>query len=422
MRWIRAYGTAWVVVLSAVGLMVRVGSAQELKPDPSQTEVSLPSIPGWNATLVYEGDAGIWTVGSFKCFPGLGCHEIYGLDDKGRFTILASYSGKWTPYQTIEDREWLGAVSFTDLDPRVPGNEIYTGGKRGNVYQIVAHAEGGFDTAVIGRFPGQEVHTFVGGDLAPSRPGNELIGFTHVGEVFAVVPKPAPATGFDTPRLERVSGRVRDAVILPPRDGEAPWIAAACRSGEVLMMRLRDRGIEQRVALEEPMGLGRVARRKGEQGRPEILYVTRDDGVVLRLEEQAGASFSREMVYAGPQGPRGIACGRFGPTPETETIAVFGYSRKVQLLSRGPDQKWTAETIFDDREKGHWLAAAELDGRNATDELICSGYGKRIVLLSRPPGYGLRGVAVEPPAPRGTESKPESRPAKRDPVEGSRGG
>jgi hypothetical protein len=384
-------------------------AAQGQKPDPSQAEIALPALAGWNATLVYEGDAGIWTCGAFKCFPGLGCPEIYGLDDKGRFTILSSYSGKWTPYQTIEDREWLGAVSFLDLDPRIAGPEIYTAGKRGNVYQIVAHPEGGFDTALVARFPGQEIHTLVGGDLLPSRPGVELIGFTAPGDVFALVPRAAPGSGFDAPRLERVSGRVRDAVVLPAAAGVAPWIAGVCRSGEVLLVKMTGQRIEQKVALHEPMGLGRIARRKSEAVQREVLYATRDDGLVLRLEEQADGTFAREMVYAGPQGPRGLVAGRFGATPDVETIAVFGYSRKVQLLSRGADRRWTAETIFEDREKGHWLSAAELDGRNGTDEIIGSGYGARIVLLARPPGYGLPGVAVEPAAESRPESKPETR-------------
>ena len=38
------------------------------------------------------------------------------------------------------------------------------------------------------------------------------------------------------------------------------------------------------------------------------------------------------------------------------------------------------------------VCALELDGRNGTDELIATGFGAQVVLLSRPPGYGLPGV------------------------------
>ena len=61
--------------------------------------------------------------------------------------------------------------------------------------------------------------------------------------------------------------------------------------------------------------------------------------------------------------------------PARETIAVFGYSRDVELLTRpasgsGP---WAVETIFTDRDKGHWLAAGELDPETAGEEDFAAG-------------------------------------------------
>jgi hypothetical protein len=61
----------------------------------------------------------------------------------------------------------------------------------------------------------------------------------------------------------------------------------------------------------------------------------------------------------------------------------------VELLSRRADG-WHIETIFHDIDKGHWLALAELDGRNNTREIVATGYGGRIFYLSRPPGYGRK--------------------------------
>lgn len=397
-----ARGLAAAIVLMASPL------AGQTKADPSKAEITLPARGGWTASLVYEGDAGIWTVGAFKCFPAFGCPEIYGLDDKGRFTICVSYGGKWTSFQTIEDREWLGAVAFVDLDPRIPGPEIYTGGKRGNLYQIVAHRETTFDTKVIGRFPAEELHTFVAGELAPDREGRELLAFTMTGDVYDVRPKPEPGAGFAASKIHVASGRVRDVVVIPAAEGTPPWFAGACRSGELLLMRMRGGVIEERTLLREPMGLGRVARRRKEGPEREVLYVTRDDGVVLRCQEGDDGAYSREIIYAGPQGPRGIAAGRFLAEPDAESIAVFGYSRKVELVSRVGKGPWTAEAIFLDRDKGHWLAACEVDGRNGTDELVGAGYGSRIFLLAREPGYGLSGVPTEPVDPLTTA---ESRPA-----------
>jgi hypothetical protein len=48
------------------------------------------------------------------------------------------------------------------------------------------------------------------------------------------------------------------------------------------------------------------------------------------------------------------------------------------------------------KDKGHWLCSAEVDGRNATRELFLCGYAGRLVMLFRPPGYGLPGEPLGP--------------------------
>jgi hypothetical protein len=108
---------------------------------------------------------------------------------------------------------------------------------------------------------------------------------------------------------------------------------------------------------------------------------------VYRHERTGADTWQSELIYSGPQGMRGVAAGRFDADPKVETIALFGYSKKIEILTRGVEG-WRVETAFEDRDKGHWIAAGELDGRNGTDELVASGYGGRIVLLSRPPGFG----------------------------------
>jgi hypothetical protein len=373
-------------------------SAPAARPDPSLEPVDLPARDGWQAALVLDDDVGVWTVEVAKVFSLYGCPEVVGLDDKGRCIVLWSYSGKWTPRQTVEDVEWLGALAVDDLDPRLPGPEVYTGGKRGNLYRIHADGHLTFDTRVIARMPGEELHTAVAGDLDAARAGGELLVFTGRGEAHLVVPDGAPGGGFTQRPLAQLPGRVRQAVRLPEADG-APGrrVAAALRSGEVLLLDLHDGRLAWEVVLEEPMGLGRLALAPFRAGAPTVLYVTRDDGLVLRLERRAGG-WVREVVYAGPQGPRGVAAGRFDADPLAETLAVFGYGGRVQLLTRRPGAGWEARTLFEDIDRGHWLAAAELDGRNGTDELLCTGYSGRIVLLARPPGYGLPGMATDPDA------------------------
>ena len=92
----------------------------------------LPAEAGWNATLVLDnGKAGVWTVASLKVFERLGCPEIVGLDDKGRCIVLTSYSGKWTPIDTVRDGKWLGGIALADVDPEASGKELYVAGREG---------------------------------------------------------------------------------------------------------------------------------------------------------------------------------------------------------------------------------------------------------------------------------------------------
>ncbi len=356
--------------------------------EPWKGEVPLEAMGGFDAYLVHAGDVGIWTVKCLPIFERYGCPQIVALDDRGRCTILNSYSGKWTPTVAVQDGQWLGGIAHADVDPRRLGKELYVGGKRGNIYQVWPHPQGGFDANVVGYLPGKEIHTLVAGDLDRSRPGLELIAFTRPGGLYAIEPSGDAGTSFTCRLLQELPGRIRDAVILDADEGASPVVATVSRAGEVALLRFETGKPTWTVIYRTEMGLGRIAVKPSGPRDSPVLYVTADDGRILRLQREQDGSFSPEVVFAGPQGPRGLVAGRFDEDPNTETLAVFGYSRKVQLLTREADG-WRVETIFEDLDKGHWLAAAELDGRNATDELIASGYGSRVILLARPPGFGL---------------------------------
>lgn len=402
------------ILFVAALLILPAVSSQVTRPDPAREEVALPAEGGWRASLVYEGDAGIWTVKTAQVFERFGAPEIIGLDDRGRCTVLVSYSGKWTPFQTVTDNAWLGALAHVDLDPHRPGRELYTGGLSGTLYQIHPRRDRGFDCVIPVRLRGRELHTFAAGDLDPAREGNELLVFTRAGRVLELRPPGAAGGTWSTRPVAELPGRVRDARVLPdPRTGGAR-IAAASRAGTVLLGRLREGLFRVQPILEEPMGFGRLA--AGGNG-PAVLYAARDDGVVVRLEEGADGSWRRTVVYTGPQGVRGLAAGRFHADPDVECLAVFGYSGKVQLLTREPGGPWSVETLFKDRDKGHWLCKGELDGRNTTEELVGSGYGKRIFMLARPPGYGLPGVPTEADSDESAEERKKgaaSRPRQAD--------
>lgn len=379
-------------VASDAGSEERSDSTARRASDPKSELVALQAQAGWDASLVVDqAPVGIWTVMSQKVYPQFATPEIVALDDLGRLHALWSYSGKWTPVSTVHDGKWLGGIVHADLDPRVPGPELYTGSQNGNLFQVTAHLETFLDSRIIAQLPGREIHTLVGGDLDPSTPGGELIAFTRPGEMHVLRARADGRDGFDDTLVETIASRIRDAVLLPEEAGKAREIATVGRHGcfEVLTL---DGGRAQWTTVHSAQtGIGRLAIAPGSTAIQLIVYSVGDDGRVWRSARDANRVWSTEVIYNGPQGMRGCATGRFDADPKAETVAVFGYSKEVELLTRR-DGKWSVETLFVDSDKGHWLCAGEFDGRNATDELVTSGYSGRVVLLSRPPGYGLPGV------------------------------
>jgi hypothetical protein len=391
---------SWSCMLRRL-LALATWSAALAAQNPADGEVPLPAATGWRAFSIHDSDAGVWYAQIDKVVDAYGQNEVIATDDRGRWLLLTVYSGKWTAHQVNPDGQWLAPSRSTDLDPRAPGRELYAAGLGGSVHRITLEPEphGRFRlrSVEIGHAAGEEFHTVLAGDLTPERAGGELLVFGITGAVYELVPQGDAGEQFAMPLRARLSGRVRDAVVLPDPGG-TPTIVGASRSGELLAMSLRGERLESRVLLRASSGLGRVARAAPAAGRGadhgEVLYVTRDDGVLLRAEQQDDGSWRSAVIFAGAQGLRGVAAGRFDADPDCETVAVYGYGKEVQLVSRRLDGPWQVETIFAGVHQGHWLAVGELDGRNGTDELVATGFGGQVVLLARPPGYALPEAAV----------------------------
>jgi hypothetical protein len=367
--------------------------------DPSRGEVSMPgAAPGWDAFHLFTSDTWrLHCIGAARLTSVFGSPQVLVLDEKGRCIVLQSDSGKWIPRVVVEDGRASSAWAHGDHDPRVAGDELYVGGGSGTVYQIVVR-DRVWDTRIVATEPGAPLSKLVIGDMLPDRPGNELFAFTSSGPVFELRPSGSDDGGFHLARVGDLGSRTRDAVLLPGSATRPPRIAAVLQSGEVALVTSRNRAIGRLALCEEPMSIARIARRRWDG--PEVVYVARVDGLILRFAEAETGGWTREVIYAGPQGPRGLAAGRFDADPAVETVAVFGYSKKVQLLSRRPGDPWRAETIYTDPGGGHWLAAAELDGRNVTDELVGGGFSYHVFMVAREPGYGLGDVPVDPDARR----------------------
>lgn len=368
---------------------------QDPPRDPTKNEISLPASGGWDASLVLDqGPVGIWTVAEVDAFPAYACPDIAALDDLGRLHLLWSYSGKWTPVTTVHDGKWLGGFVHDDLDPRLDGPEIYTGSQNGNIWQVTTHQPVFCSSRLIAQIPGREIHTLVGGDLDPGIDGCELLAFTNPGGLYLLTPKTA-GEGWVTKQLSELTGRIRDAVLLPAEVGKPREIATVGRHGKFEILTLDGGAPTWRTVHVAPMGMGRIALRPGASADSLIAYTVADDGRVWRHQRAAERTWSTELVYVGEQGLRGCAAGRFDADPAVETIALFGYSKHVELLTKRGGS-WQVETLFVDRDKGHWITRGEFDGRNGTDELVATGYSGRVVLLARPPGYGLPGVLAKP--------------------------
>jgi hypothetical protein len=363
---------------------------------PSEGEVPVPTAPDWRGTLIYNGDAGVWYLQVAKVIAVYGHNEVIATDDKGRVLVLTVYSGKWSESWTAPDGQWLAPTTPADVDPRIPGEELYAAGKSGNVHQLTLQPLpfGKFElqSVEIGHAPGEEFHAVLAADVDSKRAGCELLAFGITGAVYQLTAADK-AGAFRMQKLGEVVGRVRDTVVLrDPRTGEAA-ILAVSRSGDLLSLSVDNGVLRSEVLAHETSGLGRLAVRPARDGEATVLYATRDDGVLLRYQKGADGRVAREVVFAGEQGLRGVAAGRFHEDGR-EAVAVYGYGRAVHLITRGPAGGWQAEVLWQSLQQGHWLAVGELDGRNTTDELVCSGFDGQVVLLARPPGYGMPQAAV----------------------------
>jgi len=357
--------------------------------DPAKKLVLLDgAADGWRASLVLDNDpVGIWRMEPVQFFPQYATPEVIGLDDQGSCWIMVNYSGKWTPMRLLHDGVWLGALAHADVDSTAPGNELYVGGKRGVLYQVRSYHDGLADARRIATFDGREVHTLVAGSIREGTAAPEILVFTRPGALYRVTSQQDGI--FTTEFLGELPGRIRDARLLA--DGKT--IVTAGRDGKISLLRMTAAGPQWEVIHDLDSGRGRLALGEMQASGMPLIYSTGDAGRVFRHELMADGSWQSSTIYSGPLGPRGLVAGHFLPNHDIETVAVFGYSGRVELLQR-EGEMWSASTLFTDRDRGHWLSKIEIDGRNNTDEILLSGYGARMVLLSADPGSGVEELSV----------------------------
>lgn len=331
---------------------------------PATVAAALPAAPGWQAHTIHRADGGVWYAHVDKVVPDYGQNEVIAADDKGRLLLLSVYSAQWTAHSCTPDGLWLAPSRAADVDPRVPGREVYAAGRAGSIHRITMRpqpfAKFTLESVEIGHAAGEEFHTVLAADLLPAAPGDELLAFAITGAVYRLAAE-GPDRAFAMTKVATVPGRVRDAVVLAAgKVGESPTLLGVSRSGDLLAMTLGATGLAHRVLLHEDSGLGRIA---ASPTVPGVVYATRDDGLLVRVQLSADGTVVREPMLATEQGLRGVAAGRFFADGR-EAVAVYGYGKSVQLVHRTAAGAFTVETIFAGEQKGHWLAVGELDGRN----------------------------------------------------------
>jgi hypothetical protein len=295
---------------------------------PAIASTPLPAGPGWRAERIHKSDGGVWYAHIDKVVDAYGQNEVIAGDDKGRLLLLTVYSGQWTAHSVVCDGQWLAPTCSSDVDPRVPGRELYAGGKSGTVHRVVLRREPfarfHLESIEIGHAAAEEFHAVVAADLVPGG-SEELLAFGITGATFQLS---AEATGdaFTMRRVATLPGRVRNVVVEPGPGGGPASVFGVARSGDWLRLQLRGDALHHEVLLHEDCGLGRIAKAKG---LPGVFYLTRDDGVVLRVQIGAGGVVAREPIFAGGQGLRGIASGRFFADGR-EAVAAYGYDKTVQ--------------------------------------------------------------------------------------------
>ena len=345
----------------------------------------------WEPVEVWRGDSAFERVKVGRPDATDPSPQLVGVDQGGHVVVVHWQDGAqprgeivWTQPSELTGL-WVG-----DIDPSVPGEEIYAGGavkgdEGGTVTQIALTSDGPRARRVwtgtgyvhsITRIPGE----------AP-----RLLVTTYKGEIRVLSPAADGGpwddrliyTDPDAGSPDKERPKIKDAGFLADASGAVPHEALVVwKTGRALLIDL-ERPDAAKFVHDEDGGLSRVS--PDEDGGA---YVTGYKGRVLHFVRAGGGlqvvCIDQEFTDSGL---RGITQGHF-PLPQggVAPLAIFGFHRLCRALSRR-EGAWDTTTLFRDVERGHVLEAADLVPGNDADELVLAGYSNRIVVLvARPAG------------------------------------
>lgn len=381
--------------LGAAGCCRRAASPPRPTCAPSSRCAPAPAARGvrWSAVQLWQGSASVQRVKAGDADPDQPGLEIVGVDEAGGVIVAWPQAAPPASREVYRHPGRLTGLAVADVDPSVPGSEIYAGGFRtgtegGAVVQVVLTPEGVRHRVV---YAGPHfVHAVERLEPAPGGAVPRLLVTDYDGAAFVLTP--APGAGpwpqveayREPPEVGFEDRKVKDAAVLQAaRGGAGAGVFLAFKGGRGVWLDPDQPG-SGRLVHEEPGGMGRVVA-DAEGGVLLCGYAGRVVHLVRAGEGFAAAVLFTETVGEG--GLRGIGRGRL-PLPDggEAELAIFGYSKVCRLLTRSGGA-FHGPVVYEDVERGHGLAVADLVPGNQADEVVLCGYANRITLLvPRSPG------------------------------------
>jgi hypothetical protein len=347
--------------------------------------------PAWEPVVCYEASAAVERIRCGHPDPADVGLQAVSVDQAGDVALVRFPGG--APRARVIYRHGceLTGLAISDIDPAVPGEEIYVGGFAsgegregvgGAVLQLVVTA--GAQAARVRRIwegPAY-VHSVERVEPQSAGEGPRLLVATYEGELHLLAP-----TAGDGPWADRLLHReppsddpeavkIKDVGFLRDPSGRPPHEAlVAFKTGRLLLLDLTHPE-RARTILDEPGGLSRVtpdadggAYVTGYFGR--VLHYTRAaDGLQLEVVDQEGAD----------SGLRGVVLGDFPVDGTTAHLVLFGFHKLCRALV--PRQGvLDPVTLYVDVDRGHTIEAADLVPGNGADELLLGGYSLRMTML-----------------------------------------
>ena len=341
----------------------------------------------WEPILAWQGESPIERLKAGRPDASDPAMQVVSVDQGGTVALVHFEGEKPRAEILLKNDGGLTGLCIADIDPSIPGEEIYAGGGHEMAAWPPKPGDGGVVLQIVPGPGGPRVRRIFEGEAyvhAMDRYGaGQLLVTDYVGRVFLLTPAPGDGPWpskllySDPPSKDPEVPKIKDIAVLRDPSGAAAHEAlVVMKTGRAVYIDI-DRPEGARLVHEEPGGLSRA-----EANADGGAFVTGYTGRVLRFVRD-GLGFRVDPIHLeGPDsGLRGVVQGRFPVAAGDAPLAIFGYMQVCRVLTP-TFGAWDAVSIFRDDGKGHALLAADLFPGNDADELVLAGFGNRITVLT----------------------------------------